>query len=142
RSATYGELVDAAAKQDVPHVHLKDPKDWKWICKSIDRLDAKPKLDGSGVYGIDVKLPGMVTAVLLRAPARFAKLHSFDARAALAKRGVVDVVQVGDAVAVVATGYWEARTAADVVVVTWDEGHAGTIDSDVLVASYRELLKH
>ncbi|HMG57944.1 MAG TPA: hypothetical protein VK601_30790, partial [Kofleriaceae bacterium] len=55
RSARYGELIHAAAQQPVSRVALKPPRDWKWIGKSLDRLDARPKVDGSGVYGIDVE---------------------------------------------------------------------------------------
>ncbi len=140
-SFTYGELCAEAAAQDVPHVRLKDPKDFQWIGKSIDRLDARTKVDGSAIYGIDVKLPGMATAVLVRPPVRGGKLRRFDAAAARARRGVQDVVAIGDAVAVIATGYWEARTGADALVVEWEEGHAGAIDSTELLASYRRLLE-
>jgi CO/xanthine dehydrogenase Mo-binding subunit len=139
KRATYGELVAVAAQQDVPKVRLKEPAKFRLIGKSHDRLDIAPKLDGSGVYGIDMRLPGMVTAVLLRAPVRGATLRGFEAKAARAKRGVVDVVKVGEAVAVVANGYWEARSAADLVEVVWDEGHGGTLDSDALYRSYLKL---
>jgi len=140
RTATYGEVAGDAAAQHVPHVTLKSPEDWRWIGKSIDRLDTRPKVDGTGIYGIDVKLPGLVTAVLLRPRVRGATLRSFDASAAKQRRGVFDVVRVGDAVAVAAVGYWEARSAADLVKLDWNEGHGATIDSDQLRASYRALL--
>jgi isoquinoline 1-oxidoreductase subunit beta len=139
RSASYGELVAIAAAQDVPKVALKPPSRWRWIGRSLDRLDARAKVDGTGVYGIDVKLPGMVTAVLLRPPVPGAKLTGFDASAARGRRGFVDAVQVGDAVAVAATGYWEARTAAERVVVRWHEGHGATIDSDALHSAFVRL---
>ncbi|HEY5924803.1 MAG TPA: molybdopterin cofactor-binding domain-containing protein, partial [Kofleriaceae bacterium] len=128
-----------AARQDVPAVTLKDPKQFRVIGKSLDRLDMAPKLDGSGIYGIDMKLPNLVTAVLLRPPVRSAKLRAFDAKAARGKRGFLDAVRIGEAVAVVGTGYWEARTAADVVEVVWDEGHGATLDSDALYRSYLAL---
>ena len=139
KRAAYGELVALAAAQDVPSVTLKQPAQWGLIGKSIDRLDLEPKIDGSGVYGIDVRLPGMVTAVLLRPPVRGAKLEAFDVKAARAKRGFFDAVKLGNAVAVVGIGYWEARTAADVVEVVWDEGHGATLDSDALYRSYAKL---
>jgi CO/xanthine dehydrogenase Mo-binding subunit len=141
KRATYGELVAAAAAQDVPAVKLKDPKAFRLIGKSIDRLDARPKVDGSGIYGIDMRLPGMVTAVLLRPPVRGARLVAFDAKPARERRGFIDAVKVGDAVAVAAVGYWEARTAAEHVRVTWDEGHGATIDTDALERSYEQLLR-
>jgi CO/xanthine dehydrogenase Mo-binding subunit len=138
RAATYGDLAGEAAAQSAPkHVRLKEPKDFTWIGKSLDRLDARPKVDGSGIYGIDVKVPGMVTAVLIRAPVRGATIRTFDAGAARSRRGVVDIVRVGDAIAVAAVGYWEARTAAELVTVEWEGGAA--VDSDTLFASYAKL---
>ncbi|MDB4953786.1 MAG: aldehyde oxidase and xanthine dehydrogenase molybdopterin binding protein [Myxococcales bacterium] len=137
RSATYGELVGDAAKQDVPVVRLKDPKHFTLIGKSIDRLDVRPKVDGSGRYGIDIQLPGMVTAVLVRPPVRGASLVSLDIKAALAKRGVVDVFRIGEVVAVLGSGYWEARTGADLVRAEWTGG--ATVDSEQLFASYRKM---
>ena len=139
RAARYGELIHAAALQSVSHVALKPRKDWKWIGKSLDRLDARPKIDGSGVYGIDVTLPGMLTAVIVRPPVRGATLARLDAAAARARRGVVDVVVLPQGVAVVASGYWEARTGADRLAIAWNEGHAGTIDSRELGRAYDRL---
>jgi isoquinoline 1-oxidoreductase beta subunit len=139
RLASYGELIHAASLQSVSRVVLKPRKDWKWIGKSIDRLDARPKVDGSGVYGIDVALPGMVTAVIVRPPVRGATLARLDAAAARVRRGVVDVVALPQGVAVVASGYGEARTAADRLDLAWNEGHAGTIDSRELAAAYDRL---
>ncbi|HEX7840472.1 MAG TPA: molybdopterin cofactor-binding domain-containing protein, partial [Kofleriaceae bacterium] len=139
RSATYGELVHAASLSSVSRVALKAPKDWKWIGKSIDRLDARAKVDGSGVYGIDVALPGLVTAVIVRPPVRGATLSRLDATAARARKGVLDVITLPQGVAVVASGYWEARTGADRLDLAWHEGHAGTIDSRALARSYDEM---
>lgn len=139
RVATYGELVRAAAAQDVPSVRLKDPKHFRWIGKSLDRLDARPKVDGTGVYGIDVKLPGMLTAVIVRPPVRGGTVAKLDDRAARARRGVVDVVQIEEGVAVVADGYWEARTGAELLQIEWHEGHGGKIDSDALYRSFEQL---
>jgi CO/xanthine dehydrogenase Mo-binding subunit len=99
RVATYGELVRAAARQDVPSVKLKAPAQWTLIGKSHDRLDARPKVDGTGVYGIDVKLPGMLTAVVVRGPVK-----SFDPKAARARKGVHAVVQIPEGSFFVAEG--------------------------------------
>ena len=137
RSQTYGELVRSAAAQPVPKVKLKEPKDWKLIGTSIDRLDGKPKVDGTGVYGIDMMLPGMLTAVIVRPPVRGAKLAKLDASAARARRGVHDVLHVEEGVAVVADGYWEARTAADLLRLEWQGG--ALADSTALYAAYEKL---
>jgi isoquinoline 1-oxidoreductase beta subunit len=139
RTARYGELVRAASLQDPPKVRLKPPAEFRLIGKSIDRLDARPKVDGTGIYGIDVSLPGMLTAVIVRPPVRGGKVAKLDARAARARRGVVDVVEIPEGVAVVAQGYWQARTGADALAITWDEGHGQTIDSDALYRSFEKL---
>jgi CO/xanthine dehydrogenase Mo-binding subunit len=137
--AKYGELVRAAALQDVPSVRLKDPKAWTLIGKSIDRLDTRPKVDGSGIYGIDVRIPGMLTAVIVRPPVRGARVGTVDASAARARRGVSDVVTIPEGVAVIAEGYWEARTGADLLKVEWDTAGAAVVDSPDLFARFEKL---
>jgi CO/xanthine dehydrogenase Mo-binding subunit len=137
RSAKYGELVAEAAAQDVPHVRLKEPREYRYIGTSLDRLDLRPKLDGSGVYGMDVKLPGLVTAVVVRPPRPGARIVAVDASATRARRGVVDVVRFDDSVAVLAVGYWEARRGADDLRVTWEGG--ARVDSDELFAAYERM---
>ncbi len=139
RSATYGQLIRQAAIQEVPKVRLKEPKEFRWIGKSLDRLDGRAKVDGSGTYGIDVRLPGMVTAVIVRPPVRGAKLAKLDDRATRARRGVHDVVHIEEGVAVIAEGYWEARTGADLLKIEWDDGHGGSRDSAALFASFEKL---
>ncbi|MBA3393784.1 MAG: xanthine dehydrogenase family protein molybdopterin-binding subunit [Deltaproteobacteria bacterium] len=139
RMLRYGELVKAAARQDTPRVRLKDPAQWTLIGKSLGRLDIRPKVDGSGIYGVDVQLPGLLTAVIVRPPVRGGTVAKLDASAARARRGVVDVVQIPEGVAVIAEGYWEARTGAELLQVTWDEGHGGTLDTDALFAAFEKL---
>ncbi|HET7502361.1 MAG TPA: xanthine dehydrogenase family protein molybdopterin-binding subunit [Kofleriaceae bacterium] len=139
RTAGYGELIHEASQQTVSDVRLKDPRDWRYIGKSVARLDARPKVDGSGVYGIDVTLPGLVTAVIVRPPVRGATLARLDATAARARRGVIDVVTLPQGVAVVATGYWEARTGADRLQIEWHDGPGGAIDSRELMRSYERM---
>ncbi len=139
RSVAYGQLVRQAAAQDVPRVRLKQPSEFRWIGKNLDRLDARPKVDGSGIYGIDVRLPGMLTAVVVRPPVRGARLARLDDRQARAKRGVRDVIHIEEGVAVVADGYWEARTAAELLAIEWDEGQGATRDTDALFAAFDRL---
>lgn len=139
RKLRYGELVRAAAAQDVPKVRLKEPAQWKLIGTSVDRLDTRPKVDGSGIYGIDVRLPGMLTAVIVRPPVRGARLKSLDASRTRARRGVVDVVELPEGVAVVAKGYWEARTGAELLAVTWHDTPLSNVDSPALFASFEKL---
>ncbi len=126
RRAPYGSLVDAAAAQEVDDVTLKPARAFRWIGQPIDRLDARGKLDGSGVYGLDVRIPDMLTAVVVRPPVRGGRLRALDDRAARARRGVVDVVVIEAGVAVVGTGYWAARRGAAELSVTWDDGPLAT----------------
>lgn len=124
KSTTYGKVADAAGKLEAPKtVALKDPKDWKIVGKSMPRLDTAPKTTGQQVYGVDLKLPGMLNAAIKACPVFGGKLVSLDDAAAKAMPGVKHVLKVGDdAVAVVADTWWHAKTALDAVKITWDEG--------------------
>jgi isoquinoline 1-oxidoreductase subunit beta len=139
RSTTFGKVAEAAARIEPPKdVKLKDPKDWKLIGKSIPRLDTAPKIDGSQVYGTDLKLPGMLNATIKASPVFGGKVASFDASKAKAMPGVKHVVAVGDnAVAVVADTWWQAKVGLDAVTITWDEGgHKGASSE-----AFAEVLK-
>src|SRR6266576_7302572 len=113
RTTTYGKVAEAAAKIEPPkEVALKDPKDWKIAGKPLKRLDTPPKVTGEQVYGIDLKLPGMLCAAIKDCPVFGGKLTSFDAAKVQGMPGVKHVVKVGDsAVAVVAERWWQAKTA-------------------------------
>jgi len=105
RVLTYGKLVAKAATVPLPHdVPLKDPKEWKILGTRVRRLDTPPKVDGSAQFGIDVKVPGMLVAVIARSPVFGGKVKSFDATKAKAVPGVRQVVQISSGVAVVADG--------------------------------------
>jgi isoquinoline 1-oxidoreductase beta subunit len=136
RSARYGQLAEAAAKLPAPapaDITLKDPKTWKIAGKPVARLDTRGKVDGSQVYGMDLKLPNMLNAAIKDCPVFGGKIKSFDAAAVATRPGVKKVVQVGDsAVAVVADTWWHAKTALDALPIVWDEGaNAKTSSSDV-----------
>src|SRR6266568_3454202 len=139
RTTTYGKVAEAAAKIEPPkEVALKDPKDWKIAGKPLKRLDTPPKVTGEQVYGIDLKLPGMLCAAIKDCPVFGGKLTSFDAAKVQGMPGVKHVVKVGDsAVAVVADRWWQAKTALDALPATWDEGPNAKVSS----ASIAELLK-
>ncbi len=140
RRLRYGELAAEAAREPIPEVTLKPNEKHTWIGKSITRLDAKMKVDGSGVFGLDVSVPDMVTAVVLRPPRLGAEVVSFDDRAARGLPGVVDVVRIPQGVAVVASRYWQAQRAAKAVKVEWTEG-AVWVDSSALRAMYLDRAK-
>ena len=139
RTTTFGKVAEAAAKIEPPkEVTLKDPKDWKIAGKPLKRLDTAPKLTGEHVYGIDLKLPGMLCAAIKDTPVFGGKLTSFDASKVTGMKGVKHVVKVGDsAVAVVAERWWQAKTALDALPATWDEGSNAKVSS----ASIAEFVK-
>src|ERR1700677_309707 len=122
RKTTFGKVAHAASKIEPPaDVKLKDPKDWKIAGKGLKRLDTVGKVQGQTIYGIDVKLPGMVNAALKAAPVFGAKLKSFDATKVASMKGVKKILKVDDnAVAVVADTWWNAKTALEELPIVWD----------------------
>ena len=123
KSATYGSLAEAASKLKAPEkVVLKDPSEFRIVGKRVKRLDTPAKVNGTAIFGIDVKLPGMVYATLAMCPVIGGTVKSFDAVRAKGMPGVVEVVQIPDGIAVVATTYWQARKAREALSIVWDEG--------------------
>jgi isoquinoline 1-oxidoreductase beta subunit len=124
RSISFGKVAGAAAKlTPLADVALKDPKDWKIAGKGVARLDTADKTNGKMVYGIDVKLPGLLNAAIKDCPTFGGRLKSFDKKAIATMPGVVDAVRVGDsAVAVVADSWWRAKKALDTLPIVWDDG--------------------
>lgn len=147
RKASYASLADAALRQPVPQkVTLKEPKDFRIIGKGQRRLDAVAAASGKKNYGVDMKLPNMKTAVLMRAPTFGGQVDSFDASAAKAVPGVLEVLQVptdrgGTGLAVVATGYWPAKQGRDALKVQWKPGASAGVSSDQLFAQFKEEAK-
>jgi isoquinoline 1-oxidoreductase subunit beta len=131
KTTTYGKVVEAAAKLEPPaDVKLKDPKDWKIAGKGLKRLDTADKTTGKTVYGIDIKLPGMLNAAIKDCPVFGGKLKSFDEAKVMGMKGVKKVVRVNDsAVAVVADTWWHAKTALDALPIVWDEGDNAKVSS-------------
>ncbi|WP_153796384.1 xanthine dehydrogenase family protein molybdopterin-binding subunit [Foetidibacter luteolus] len=123
KKISYGDLVEAAQGITPPtDVKLKDPKDFKYIGKPVKRLDTKEKTNGEGIFGMDVKIPGMLVAVIQRPPVFGGKVKSFNADKAKAVPGVQQVVQIDRGVAVVATGYWAAKQGREALEVEWEDG--------------------
>lgn len=142
RKLRYGELAAAAAKLDPPkQVPLKDPKDWKLIGKPVKRLDTHDKLTGQQIYGIDMRLPGMLVAAVKACPVFGGKLKSFDAAKVEKMHGVKKVVSIDDnAVVVIADTYWNARTALEALPVQWDMGKFNELQQDDVTAMLKEGL--
>ncbi|MCK1707886.1 MULTISPECIES: molybdopterin cofactor-binding domain-containing protein [unclassified Bradyrhizobium] len=132
KSTTYGKVAEAAAKLTPPaDAKLKDPKDWKLVGKGLLRLDTADKTTGAMIYGIDVKLPGMLNAAIKDCPVFGGNLKSFDEAKIAGMKGVKKVVKVGDtAVAVVADTWWHAKTALDALPIVWDEGDNAKVSSE------------
>lgn len=131
RTTTYGKVAEAAAKLTPPaDVKLKDPKDWTIIGKGLLRLDTADKTTGAMIYGIDLKLPGMLNAAIKDCPVFGGKLKSYDEAKVAGMKGVKQVVKVGDtAVAVVADTWWHAKTALEALPIVWDEGENAKVTS-------------
>src|SRR5512143_3905462 len=128
--ASYGSLAGAAAKLPVPaDVPLKDPKTFKLVGKPTRRLDTAIKTTGQAQFGIDVRLPGMLHAVVARCPVFGGKLASFDGAKAKAARGVRAVVPISSGIAVIADNTWNAIQARELLDVKWDEGPTASLNS-------------
>ncbi len=140
--ATFGELAEDAAKLSVPDpssVSLKSPKDFKLIGKGkLSRKDTG-KNNGTAIFTQDIKLPNMLTAVVLHPPKFGAKLKEVDSTNAKASPGVVDVVTIPTGVAVLATDYWSAKKGRDALIVSWDESNAFSKSSVQIMKEYTEL---
>ncbi len=139
RTMSFGNVAGAAALLTPPtDVPLKDPKDWKLIGKRMARLDTVDKTTGKQIYGIDLKLPGMLNASIKSCPVFGGKVKSVDDAAVLKRPGVKAVLRVGeDAVAVVADTWWRANTALAALKIEWDEGANAKVSS----ATFGEVLK-
>lgn len=140
KKATFGELASAAARQPVPtEVKLKDPKDFVLIGKDLPRKDSKLKSNGTAKFTQDVQFPGLLTAVVKHAPRFGATVAKIDADAAKQVPGVRYIVEVPNGVAVVATTYWQAKKARDLLKIDWDETNAFKGSSAGIMADYKKL---
>ncbi|HEU0202608.1 MAG TPA: xanthine dehydrogenase family protein molybdopterin-binding subunit [Burkholderiaceae bacterium] len=144
KRAQFGQLAAAAAQLPVPtDVKLKDPKQFVLIGKAAARTDAREKSNGRALFTQDVKLPGLLTAVVAHPPRFGGKVKGFDAAPAKAIKGVVAVVPfatpVNQGVAVLAQDFWTARKGRDALVIEWDDSAAFKMSSADILAEYRKL---
>ena len=144
RSTTYGRVAGAAARLTPPDpksIQLRDPKQWKIAGRPMKRLDTADKLNGSKIYSIDLKLPGMLHAAVKACPVFGGKLVSYDESKLSGRPGVHRVVKVNDStVGVVANTWWRAKTALDALPIVWDEGAGATQSSATIAARLKEGL--
>ena len=144
RKTSYGKVSVAASKLSVPtEIPLKDPKDWKVIGQSLDRIDDMVgKVTGKQIYGIDLRLPGMLVATINECPVFGGKVKSFDASQAMKMVGVKKVVIVGEtAIAVIADTFWQAKKGLENVHIEWDFGANAKVDSAAIKAILEEGLQ-
>jgi isoquinoline 1-oxidoreductase beta subunit len=144
RSIRYGKVAAAASKitpPDLKAIKLRDPKEWTIAGRPLKRLDTTDKLDGSKIFAIDLKLPGMLNAAIKDCPVFGGKLVSYDASKIAGMPGVKKVVRVKDsAVAVVADTWWRAKSALEALPIVWDEGPNATQSSATIADKLSEGL--
>jgi isoquinoline 1-oxidoreductase subunit beta len=141
RTVTFGAVAADAAKIAPPeNIRLKKPSEWKLAGKPTRRLDVRDKITGQPIYGIDVRLPGMLYAAVKQCPVYGGRLKSADESAIARMPGVRRVVGLPDAVAVIADSWWRAKCAVEALPAAWDDcGNAG-LSSDSIAAFVREGL--
>ncbi|HXZ96885.1 MAG TPA: xanthine dehydrogenase family protein molybdopterin-binding subunit [Burkholderiales bacterium] len=142
RRATFGQLASRAAALPVPaDVKLKDSTDFVFIGKRVPRKDSHDKTTGLAIFTQDVRLPGLLTAVVAHSPRFGGKVKSFDDSKAKAFKGVVAVVEIPSGVAVLATDFWSAKQGRDALSVEWDDSDAFKLSSAEIISQYKELAK-
>ena len=140
---SFGQLAERAAKMPRPkQIRLKDPKNFALIGKPMKRLDSPEKVTGSARFGIDVSLPGMLTAVIARPPVMGGTVKSFDASKTMAVPGVKAAFPVEAGVAVAATNFWQAKRGRDVLSINWDLGPNAHLSTAGLRKQFSQLAEN
>jgi isoquinoline 1-oxidoreductase subunit beta len=143
RSVGFGEIAAAAAAKPVPaEPRLKPESEWRLVGggRSLQRRDIPAKVDGTAVFGIDIKVPAMAHAAIVSAPTIGGTVATVDDTAAGAMPGVIGVVRLAGAVAVVAEHYWQARLAVEQLKLTWQTAASGISSDEEIDARYRAAL--
>ncbi len=139
RSVKYGELAADAARLQIPaNVALKQPEQFKLIGTPAKRLDAPPKVNGTAVYGIDVRPPGVKIATLAQSPVFGGHVNSVDDAAAKAVNGVRQIVRLDDAVAVIADHMGAAKKGLAALAIEWDDGPHAKLDTDAIAGELKK----
>lgn len=142
KKLTYGKLAKKAAAMPVPKdVKLKDPSKYTILGSPTPRLDTPQKVNGSAMFGMDVSVPGMLTAVIAHPPVFGAKVKSVKDDKAKSVPGVKAVAQVPSGVAVIAKDFWSAKKGRDALEIAWDEGPLASLSTAGLRESYADLAK-
>ncbi len=142
KKLSFGRLAAAAQKQKPPaSFQLKDPRDWTVIGRSKRRLDSPEKVTGRAEFGFDVRVPGLMTALVERAPVFGGKVKAFRADGARSVPGVRDVVQVPSGVAVVAENFWAAKRGREALEIDWDLGPGAQLQTPELFMQFQAAAK-
>lgn len=140
RRLSFGQLVPRAAQMEVPKdVTLKNPADFRVLGTSKKRLDTPDKTNGKAIFGIDVMMPNMLTAVVVRPPVFGGKIKTIDDSAAKKIPGVKAVVQIDRGVAVVADSFWRASRGREALKIDWDHGPLESLDSITQLQEYKKI---
>ncbi|HEY6239520.1 MAG TPA: molybdopterin cofactor-binding domain-containing protein, partial [Burkholderiales bacterium] len=138
RKLRYGDVAQAASKLEPPKdVPLKDPRVWRLAGKPTPRLDIPDKVTGKPLFGIDVQLPGMCYAAIAQCPVFRGKVVAIADERIKGMRGLIKVVRLEDAVAVVADNWWRANKILKALPIEWDAGQNGNASTD----SIREFVR-
>jgi isoquinoline 1-oxidoreductase beta subunit len=141
RRVRFGDVAERASRKAPPKdPALRQRAEWKLLGKPLGRVDIPSKLDGSAVFGLDFRIPGMLYAAIALAPAIGGKIRKHDRTPAVSMPGVVDVVEIPDGIAVVADSYWRARKALAQIPIEWDDGPNASVSTASLTAQYRAAL--
>ena len=140
KALRYGELADKAAEMPIPkEVKIKSPEQYKIIGRAMPRLDSPSKVSGKAEFGLDVKLPGMLTAVIARPPVFGGKVVRFNADKAKAVAGVQQVAETPRGVAVIASGFWAAQQGREALEIVWDDGPWGRLSTAGMREEFAKL---
>ena len=140
KALRYGELADKAAEMPIPkEVKIKSPEQYKIIGRAMPRLDSPSKVSGKAEFGLDVKLPGMLTAVIARPPVFGGKMVRFNADKAKAVAGVQQVAETPRGVAVIASGFWAAQQGREALEIVWDDGPWGRLSTAGMREEFAKL---
>ena len=138
----YGKLAIDASKLPIPDkIKLKNPKDYRWIGRALPRHDAKIKSDGTAIFGIDVQLPGLKTAVVVRPPQFGSSIKTFDSSQAETSSGVIKILPIHSGIAVVAESYWQAKKAASELSIEWENGPLAGVSTESILTEQKQALR-
>ena len=139
KKVSYGSLAQAASQVKPPaDIPLKDPQKFTLIGKSVKRLDTPSKVNGTAQFGLDVRLPGMIYAVVARPPVFGGKVVNVDSSETLKVPGVQTVQQIPSGVAVIAARFWAAKLGRDKLKITWDHGANAALSTSKMTEEFSQ----